>query len=208
MFATSFFVMMETCLSDGLRVRPFSAPRGVSRKEVAMRGFIIICNEQERQQFQMLEKHLTDKLGTVARCRKVEVVLRRRVEETQAQRKILVREGHRNLYLEAGQILYLEKQLRKVIAYQEGRKTVSFYSKMETLIPRLGSDFCHCHKSFIVNMEKVTSLEKDGFRMQNGFVVPVSQRRRKIARLQYEEFLEEKTVENQGFTEIFSCFEI
>lgn len=169
-----------------------------------MRGLLIVGKDGEKR-LAMLEKKLRKDLGA-KECLSQEGLF---CHCRQNQPKTLVfQKGGRKRRLSAEQILYLEKRLRKVEAVLEGGKTISFYSGMKEVMEQLDEHFCQCHKSYAVNLKKVETLEKEGFRMTGGTVVPISQRKRKESRWRYEEFQEEKNLEKLRFFETFSCLEI
>ncbi|MBQ8589086.1 MAG: LytTR family transcriptional regulator [Firmicutes bacterium] len=105
-------------------------------------------------------------------------------------------------------IVYLEKEMRKIWIYFERRDRLMFYMKMDDAWQQLGENFCQCHKSFIINMDKVEEMRDTCFIMNNGAVVPIGQRRRHDVAQKYETYREQKNIEKQRFFESFSCFGI
>ncbi|MBO4991256.1 MAG: LytTR family transcriptional regulator [Firmicutes bacterium] len=167
-----------------------------------MKGFVIIGNDGETK-MKLLENQLKEDLG--AR----EYVPREGGFFPADRSEVLsFRKGNRERHLSADRIVYLEKQLRKMIVALEGGGHVSFYGSMEEAMEQLADRFCRCHKSYAVNLEKVVTLEEGGFRMKDGSFVPVSQRRRREVRWRYEEFQEQKNIEKLRFPKTFSCFEL
>lgn len=51
-------------------------------------------------------------------------------------------------------ILYMEKDLRKIKLYTT-YTTVEFYGKFSELVPFLDERFMFCHRSYIINMDKI-----------------------------------------------------
>ena len=63
------------------------------------------------------------------------------------------------------------------------------YEKLSSFEYRLDRRFLHCHKSYVVNMDYVRRFTGDGFLMANGFLVPISQSKRKEARQVFLEYM-------------------
>lgn len=49
--------------------------------------------------------------------------------------------------------------------------------------------FLECHHRILINMDQVKRMDKDDFILKNGGVVPISQRRKKEAKLAYMQYL-------------------
>ncbi len=176
-------------------------PRREERK--TMKGILIICSGNERGKLWRLENRLRQELGMEAQQQRLRITAL-----PQEEKCICVHAGRRRRMLALSQILYLEKQLRKVIAVREQQESVSFYSRMEEVLSQLHCGFCHCHKSYVVNLQKVISLDSNGFHMADGALIPVGQRRQSAVYRQYDEFLTKKSPRGYRADEIFSCFEI
>lgn len=169
-----------------------------------MKGLLIVGKDGEKK-IAMLEKQLRGDLGAKEYLPEGETCFSRLWEQPKT---LVFQKGKRQRRLPAQEILYLEKQLRKIRVVMEGGRTVSFYSGMQAVMDQLDDDFCQCHKSYAVNLRKVVTLEEEGFRMAGGALVPVSQRRRKETRWRYEEFQEQRDIEKLRFSKTFSCFEL
>jgi len=78
------------------------------------------------------------------------------------------------LRLSVSEILYFERVLRKTKAVADsGEYWVK--SKPDELLKGMAlSEFFHCHQSFWVNMNRVVSLNSEGFTLEGGGFVPVS----------------------------------
>lgn len=77
-------------------------------------------------------------------------------------------------------ILYLEAQQRQVVVYlhNEPRTQYRFYSTMAALEDALAAQgFLRIHKSYLVNMQHIHALHGGGVSLQNGKLLPVSERR-------------------------------
>ena len=174
-----------------------------------MKKGLLIVERDGEEKIKLLENRLKEHMGAKEsflgeEC--VQWLLEPKRPESPGELVFRKGKGQRRLPLK--RILYLEKQLRKVTVVLEEGENVSFYSEMQPVMEQLKRDFCQCHKSYAVNLNKVISLDEEGFRMKNGDLVPVSQRCRQEARFRYEEFQEEKNIEKLRFSKTFSCFEL
>ena len=105
-------------------------------------------------------------------------------------------------------ILYLEKDMRRIFLYLENGVKITFYSGMDEVLKQLGKNFCQCHKSYVVNMDKVEEMTETMFRMRNGAEVPIGQRRLGEVRVRFQAHRDQKNLEKSRFFESFSCFEM
>jgi DNA-binding LytR/AlgR family response regulator len=71
------------------------------------------------------------------------------------------------------EILFFESSYRKITIHTDGGLT-EFYSSIADIKPLLGAQFLQCHKSFVVNLERVSTMERDRFVLDNGEHVPIS----------------------------------
>jgi DNA-binding LytR/AlgR family response regulator len=74
-------------------------------------------------------------------------------------------------------IIYIENDGRKVNIYTMNNDVFSSYMSIEELAIQLDSRFIHCHKSYIVNIDRIKYLEKSTFVMVNGVRINISQAR-------------------------------
>ena len=91
--------------------------------------------------------------------------------------------------VDISEIIYLESNLRTLIIQTKDNR-LEFTQQLEAVKPFLDERFVHCHKSFIINMEYVTSLDGVAmcFVLTNRQTVPISSRRSVQARKAFEEF--------------------
>lgn len=73
-------------------------------------------------------------------------------------------------------IEYIESNKRILTIYKPN-KTFRLYGKMDDIEPKLGNNFIRCHQSFIVNMEKIKSIEKLEISLHSGKKIPISKSR-------------------------------
>lgn len=72
------------------------------------------------------------------------------------------------------------------------------YGRLHELERQLDGRFFQCHKSFLVNMDRVTAFETEYFQLSTGEQVPVSTRRRAEARLRFLQALKAAAFEDPG----------
>lgn len=90
--------------------------------------------------------------------------------------------------IDLSQVLYFEKDLRKINVYGE-KETWTFYGRLMELEAILDESFCRCHNSIVVNLAQVNGLERFQFSMKNGKDLAVSQSRYSKVKKQYWDFL-------------------
>lgn len=74
------------------------------------------------------------------------------------------------------EILYIESALREVRIVTQ-RQSISAYIRISDLAKRLDYRFINCHKSYVVNLEKVEHIGGLQFILADGQAVPISQAR-------------------------------
>lgn len=77
----------------------------------------------------------------------------------------------------AAEIRYMEKKGRAIRIFSENGESRLFYGKFSDVLPALGNGFCHCHKSYVVNLEKVREIRRYSFCMESGETLPISQKK-------------------------------
>lgn len=70
-------------------------------------------------------------------------------------------------------ILYLESNAHKSLIYTD-TESHSLYERLSSLKERLPSCFLACHKSYIVNMNKIKRIEKNVIILENLTEIPIS----------------------------------
>lgn len=71
------------------------------------------------------------------------------------------------------EIKFFESNYRKVMLHADNG-VAEFYSSLSEIDQQTGDQFNQCHKSFIVNFDRVTSMERDHFVLDSGENVPIS----------------------------------
>lgn len=96
----------------------------------------------------------------------------------QQPRMLHIRIGHQEQLIRPSTIVYLESNLRKVTVYCK-KSQLETYAKLDDLMLQLPDGFVRCHRSFIVNLAYVVSLDKNTITLYDGTSIPVSRRRAK-----------------------------
>lgn len=102
-----------------------------------------------------------------------------------------IKVGGRIMRVVPGDIEYIESDRRKVrIHTVDG--VIEAYESLGSIESKLPSVFVQCHKSFLVNMEKVVEMRSDGLDLVSGATIPVSQKRSRETREAFMTYLLER----------------
>lgn len=88
-------------------------------------------------------------------------------------------------------ITYLESHLHHVTVFTDD-KVYRCYKKLQDFEYLSDFEFLHCHKSYIVNMSRISHTEKESFVLDNGVSVPISRSHRQSAKERFMNFLSGK----------------
>lgn len=75
--------------------------------------------------------------------------------------------------ISANSIVYIESRNHTAIVHAR-EENFEFYEKLSDLLPRLPDCFVQCHKSYLVNLDRISRLEPGHLLLDGGRVVPVS----------------------------------
>lgn len=77
-----------------------------------------------------------------------------------AKKNVIYVKNHQDIYtLHLDEVIYFESNLRKITAFLQDGKQISFYNKMSKLEEEIHSSvFLRCHRSFLVNLMYVKNL--------------------------------------------------
>lgn len=87
-----------------------------------------------------------------------------------------------------GEILYIETQLRVVYIYTVPR-IYRFYGKLDEVLKYLNKDFYRCHKSCIVNFNKIIRMEDGVVYFKGGLTLRVGENNFRHTRSLYRKYL-------------------
>ncbi len=104
-------------------------------------------------------------------------------------RGIMVKKRNTIYKIDLDDVLYISKNLRLSCIITISGEEHTFYAKFEEIQPFLNKSFLQCHKSYIVNLDRVIALQAAWFWLENGENLPISQKRRKKSREYYQNYL-------------------
>ncbi|MDO5709006.1 MAG: LytTR family DNA-binding domain-containing protein, partial [Coriobacteriales bacterium] len=87
-----------------------------------------------------------------------------------------VKAGHKDRLINISTIAYLESSLHKVIIHCRSN-SFETYAKLDELQAQLPDSFTRCHRSYVVNLAFVSSLNEGELRLHDGTTLPISRRR-------------------------------
>lgn len=111
-----------------------------------------------------------------------------RLLERRKAHGIMIQKGGNLHIVDAQSLLYIESRAR-VIKVVTDEDVLEAYSKLDSFSRQLDKRFVQCHKSYVVNMERVKRFCGDSFLMENGMTVPISQSKRKEVRQQFLDYM-------------------
>ena len=91
-------------------------------------------------------------------------------------RMLRVMSGHKERLINVAAIRYVESNLHKVSVHC-GDVTFTTYAKIDDIQARLPKTFSRCHRSYLINLAHVVSLDETEVRLRDGATIPVSRRR-------------------------------
>lgn len=90
---------------------------------------------------------------------------------------LVVQKGTSCAVIPLAQIVYCEVQGRKIYIHQENGMVTDYYDKLEEFERRLDGRFFKCHRSYLVNLDKVRGCHAGQAALSDGSEVPVSRLR-------------------------------
>lgn len=90
------------------------------------------------------------------------------------ERVFQFKSGKKTITINYSDILYFESQKRKLLLYKFN-ESFEFYGTLKEILATVRQDyFAQVHNSYVVNMSRVETLDKDEVVLQNGIRVPIS----------------------------------
>ncbi len=87
------------------------------------------------------------------------------------------------------EVFYIETELR-IVNIHTGSRVYRFYGKLDDVVKYLNDSFHRCHKSCIINLEKIVRMEEGIFCFSGGMTLRVGQNSYRHARIHYIKYLE------------------
>lgn len=103
---------------------------------------------------------------------------------------VITRKEASRVYIK--EILYIETELRVVNIYTLNR-VHRFYGKLDDVTKYLNTNFYRCHKSCILNLEKIIRMENGIFYFKGGLTLRVGQNKYQDTRNHYRKFLQQSS---------------
>lgn len=101
-------------------------------------------------------------------------------------RTLSVKIGLDSIDISFAKIIYVESEKRLSHIYVNGcEKPYDTYAKLDDIENNLDNGFIRCHKSYIVNVNYIKSIEKDCFILKYGKEIPISKALHSDARVSY-----------------------
>ena len=103
---------------------------------------------------------------------------------------ILLKDNGKDVYVKADDIHYIESQNNKLVFAMDGRKIINkgtIKSMLEILNDQ--QQFCHIHRSYIVNFAHIRERDENDLLMPDGQKIPVSRHRLTNFKKQYVNYL-------------------
>ena len=105
-----------------------------------------------------------------------------------ASEPLLIRSTEGELVVRPSEIVYIESWKRVVEIHLANGKAPRAYMRLADMLQMLPAGFVQCHKSFIVNMAQVTSLQGDSLQLSTGAKLAVARSRRRQVQEEFERF--------------------
>jgi len=99
-----------------------------------------------------------DYLAKPITLERLEETILRLVEDVNGQPKKYIKIDNKNTLVDENEILYIKREGMKLI-YHTASKDYEAYSSFAKMEPVLPKNFSRCHKSFIVNLNKIVHVE-------------------------------------------------
>ena len=105
-----------------------------------------------------------------------------------SNRPLAIRSDGRVQVVHPRKISYIESDRRKLHIHV-GSDVVTTYATLDSVARNLPSSFVRSHKSFLVNMSFIESIDATHVTLFSGEVVPVSQKRRKATHKAFDDYM-------------------
>ncbi|MCI9261219.1 MAG: response regulator transcription factor [Eggerthellaceae bacterium] len=146
-------------------------------------GYIELCTRVYRtRHVSFLPKPVNEADLEEALCQAVDNLNERVV------RPFALKVGGRIMSVDPADVEYIESDRRKVRIFMDDR-TIEAYESLSSITRKLPGSFVQCHKSFVVNMDRIAEMRSDAVEMRSGTTLPVSQKRRRESREAFAEHL-------------------
>lgn len=174
--------------ADGIELVRELFPEGTKTQVIYVTGYIEYCTpvyETKHTYFiakPVAKGYLDDALRKSLENLSADAAAQADFDEARPQGpSIVLKVRGRSIVVSCESIEFVESERRKA-RFNTADGPIESYCTLADAAEALPDTFFQCHKSFIVNMDKVVEIGKDGILMKSGAVVPVSQKRRRLAK--------------------------
>lgn len=124
------------------------------------------------------------------------VALRKALTALASDKALTVRRGAFIQRIELDRVLCLERVLHRMVVHMTDGDLETSQDPQELLESEQVEDrFIHCHKSYWVNAQMITGMERDNFRLNGGMLIPISRSHRNEARAAFFRLLAGRTAQ-------------
>lgn len=88
-------------------------------------------------------------------------------------------------------IIYMEKKLRKIKLYTKGTE-IEFYGKFADILEFLDKRFLYCHRSYIINMDKIVVMSYNNIYFENNDSIYMGRETYGKARKIFDQYLKDR----------------
>lgn len=170
---------MEIELGENETSLPLHEPIQQSRAE----SYIIYVSAHARYAMECLHTHAFDFLLKPLRDAQLEECLSALMQihtKEEQQRPLPVHTGNCTIMADPAQILYFSRDRMTVRLHAADGSFLEWRESFDHLLGRLGTkNFFLCHRSFIINLQKISKIDwaNDRIYLKDNTVIPVSRRR-------------------------------
>lgn len=97
----------------------------------------------------------------------------------------------RNVYIPQKDIMYIEKEQRKINVCTRNR-TYSSYQSLSEIGQQLNGEMVRCHGSFVINLKCVMKLEKNSLIMESGKEIPIGKTYLNLVKKEYLQYCQKE----------------
>ena len=113
-----------------------------------------------------------------------------------SKKNVIIEKANSIIKLELEEIIYIEKVGRKALVVTENEK-ITWYRTVEQLKDAVDEIFLSCHRSYLLNMDKIVRMEDQAIWMEGGHVVFFGRESYRKALRIFREYIDsEKNKEN------------
>ena len=108
--------------------------------------------------FESLKTKIFDYILKPITIDKLEQCILRLLDDMSCKKSKYIKLGKNRIILNTDDILCIEKSKMKCIIYMKSDKEITIYESLENLQSFLSDNFIRCHKSYIVNLDKISEI--------------------------------------------------